>query len=246
MRGSLWWTLHVLSLSLTQCQEEVEVKGCQLVLAGSEPAQWLVVRNSSSPQTVLVRGGEDCHLSLLAVGGGGAGFEYGGGGSGYLAASTLAISEGETKLRVTVGSQRRPSTVSAGGQIILEAGPGHDGYYNNTNCGGDGYSGGGDGCCHPFGYPGGSNGSDGQGDGQQGRGTGQDITSYQFDHFVLSPGSGGYLKYGGGGGGVLVNGEGPPVEKGQGEGYGGGGEGYRPSQGLQGVVIMEIKQHGGL
>ena len=90
--------------------------------------------------------------------------------------------------------------------------------------------------------PGGSDGSDGEGDGQQGRGTGEDVTTLKFVHFVLTPGAGGYLKYGGGGGGVLVNGDGPPVEKGQGEGYGGGGEGYRPSQGLQGVVIMEINQ----
>ena len=253
MRGELWWPLCVLSLSLLSvCQDEkdgeVEGEGCQLVLSDSEPAQWLLLTNISSPQTVLVRGGpdSDCQLALLAVGGGGAGFEYGGGGSGYLALSSQAVTPGETQLTVSVGIERTPSTVSAGGQIILEARPGHDGFYNNTNCGGDGYSGGGDGCCHPFGYPGGSDGSDGEGDGQQGRGTGEDISNYKFAYFFLSPGAGGYRKYGGGGGGVLVNGEGPPVEKGQGEGYGGGGEGYRPSHGLQGVVLMEIKQNGRL
>ena len=101
---------------------------------------------------------------------------------------------------------------------------------------------GGDGCCHPFGYPGGSDGSDGLGDGQQGRGTGEDVTRHHLSHFSLSPGAGGYLKYGGGGGGVLVGGDGPPVQEGQGQGYGGGGEGYSPSEGLPGVVLMEISR----
>ena len=49
---------------------------------------------------------------------------------------------------------------------------------------------------------------------------------------------GGLSIYGGGGGGVLVNGEGPTRPRGQfdGEGYGGGG--YR--DGLPGVVLIEV------
>ena len=36
----------------------------------------------------------------------------------------------------------RASTVTVDGQVVLEAEPGHNGFYNNTNYGGDGYSGG--------------------------------------------------------------------------------------------------------
>ena len=103
------------------------------------------------------------------------------------------------------------------------------------NCyglGGNGYSGGGGG--H---YNGGTNGRDGEGgqDGPGGHGSGKDVTSFQMEHFVLSPGAGG--KYtssggGGGGGGVLVNGEGPERRDPQGEGYGGGG--------VSGIVLLEI------
>ena len=85
MRGELWSIVLYLCL-LTGCEGD----GCHLVLSGSDPAQWLMLTNSSSLQTVLVTGqlGSSCLLSILAVGGGGAGFEYGGGGSGYLATSS--------------------------------------------------------------------------------------------------------------------------------------------------------------
>merc|ERR1712012_118644 len=49
-----------------------------------------------------------------------------------------------------------------------------------------------------------------------GRGTGEDVTQYKFDHYKLSPGDAGEryessygYYYGGGGGGVLINGVGP-------------------------------------
>ena len=109
-------------------------------------------------------------------------------------------------------------------------------FQNCAGLGGNGYSGGGGGGQ----YNGGSNGGDGEGgqDGQGGpggHGSGKDITSFQLEHFVLSPGAG--WKYtssggGGGGGGVLVNGEGPERRDPQGEGYGGGG--------LSGIVLLEI------
>ena len=57
---------------------------CFFLLDG-ENSQWVKVTESSSPQVVTVTAHSPCRLRLLAVGGGGRGFEYGGGGSGYLA-----------------------------------------------------------------------------------------------------------------------------------------------------------------
>ena len=50
----------------------------------------------------------------------------------------------------------------------------------------------------------------------------------------------GVYPYGGGGGGLLVDGEGPLgiVEPSQGQGFGGGG--YSHHGGLQGVILMEV------
>ena len=54
---------------------------------------------------------------------------------------------------------------------------------------------------------GGSNGSDGKGE-YAGKGSGMDISLIPLEKFVLSPGDGGVGEdnYGGGGGGVLVDG----------------------------------------
>ena len=130
--------------------------------------------------------------------------------------------------------------------MIVEAGPGHDGYYNNTNCGGDGYSGGGGGCCHPFGYPGGSDGSDG-GDFSSntgGKGSGLDLGALNMTRFVLTPGKGGTHysgSFGGGGGGILVNGEEPSGGRGyQAEGFGGGGSRGYYGNGRPGCVLIEV------
>ena len=56
------------------------------------------------------------------------------------------------------------------------------------------------------------------------------------DHFS------GSTCYGGGGGGVMVDGAGPDTNqfKGQGFGGGGGGNGYNGYNGLQGLVLLEI------
>ena len=145
--------------------------------------------------------------------------------------------------------------------------PGGHGGYNN---GGNGYSGGGGGSTpaiigsYMTGGNGGSNGRDGGGSREtQGRGTGEDITSYELTHFNISPGRGGQrykskgnlnLKYhlrkpyysGGGGGGVLVGGSGPARNQNiwaqhQGEGYG-GGTGFGISRGLPGVILIEVVQ----
>ena len=77
-----------------------------------------------------------------------------------------------------------------------------------------------------------------------------DISLYTFTTWSLSPGLGGkhfFYFGGGGGGGVLVDGVGPDREGWggeyyEGEGYGGGGCGASSenSNGLQGVILIEI------
>lgn len=113
-------------------------------------------------------------------------------------------------------------------------------------------------------YNGGTNGGNGEGPstpinddiqafGAPGHGTGENLSDYYMEHFSLSPGRGGEMKvyygglsiYGGGGGGVLVNGEGPTRPgclQTAGEGYGGGGGGGENdcTHGLPGVVLIEV------
>ena len=193
-------------------------------------------------------GSSECEVRILAVGSGGAGTSYGGGGggSGYLSYYS-DTRPGFTELTVTVGQSddflSGSSTVRANGDLILEAASGRSGGYG----GGDGYSGGGGSASSSSSkYHGGSAGGDGEGS-AGGDGTQQDITSFHFDNFVLSPGAGGFLHSGGGGGGVLLNGAEPArLHQGQGQGYGGGGEGRYDFDsdysrlGLPGVVIVEV------
>ena len=117
-------------------------------------------------------------------------------------------------------------------------------------------------------YNGGTNGGNGEGpstpiddedeeSGAAGHGTGKLLSDYYLEHFSLAPGRGGdefqFLQndiYGGGGGGVLVNGEGPKRRCAtlyNGEGYGAGGSGYQRfgvegycAEGLTGVVLVEV------
>ena len=81
--------------------------------------------------------------------------------------------------------------------------------------------------------------------GAAGNGTGENLSDYYMEHFSLTPGRGGeeyevapYQIVGGGGGGVLVNGEGPtiPCAPNDGQGYGAGGY----CEGLPGVVLIEV------
>ena len=112
------------------------------------------------------------------------------------------------------------------------------------------------------GRDGGSDGGDGE-DVVAGAGSGQDVTTFTFNTWVLTPGAPGqgykysynytscssssayfYERfYGGGGGGVLVDGEGPTRPSVyQGSGYGGGGSGYSSyPNGLPGVILMEVE-----
>ena len=192
-------------------------------------------------RTLQVVGGDKCELRLLTVGGGGAGHPHGGGGSGYLAYYSRPLPATVTELTATVGGDNQPSTVLAAGQLIAHS---QQGGHGDNYGGGFGYSGGGDGYNSPA--RGGADGSDGEGGGYQGEGTGEDVSSYKFDNFLLSPGEGGLRHYGGGGGGVLVSGRGPDRDhSGQGEGYGGGGEGQQEpdslvNTGLPGLVLVEV------
>ena len=114
-----------------------------------------------------------------------------------------------------------------------------------------GYSGGGGygyGSENGGGGGGGSNGAKGEDgvDGAGGAGSGVRIDDIPVTNFVLSPGEGGtrtITRYtGGGGGGVLVDGQGPyRLSDRVGEGYGGGGSAeYGPVPSLPGAVILDF------
>ena len=73
-----------------------------------------------------------------------------------------------------------------------------------------------------------------------GHGSGLDAASVNLAQFTLSPGKAGRNKdtYGGGGGGIIVDGEKLERNEFQGEGFGGGGGGYG---GLPGCVLLEVE-----
>jgi hypothetical protein len=173
---------------------------------------------------------------MIAVGGGG-GSNDGGGGSGYV--KTVVIDISSTDYQVSVGQYGQESFVKKNdGQKVLTAQPGGNSEYDSYGIdnGGDGYSGGGGGY---RGTRGGYNGSDGKCC-YAGSGSGFDISTISLEHNKISPGLGGSSgSDGGGGGGVLVNNVGPNSGTYQGEGYGGGGSGWR-GHGLQGMVLIEV------
>jgi len=80
-----------------------------------------------------------------------------------------------------------------------------------------------------------------------GKGTGENVSSFNFDNFQLSAGAAGessgfYGITGGGGGGILVDGKGPEtsamLDITAGEGYGGGGTSLQ--WGKPGIVLLEV------
>ena len=191
-----------------------------------------------------------CQLRVLAIGGGGEG-NSGGGESGYIQFHSETFTA-DTFISLTVGDPSQSSSFTVNGQAVTAA-PGYD-YVSNSYQGADGYSGGGG-----SGSPGCDGGTDGH-DGEDcayggGRGSGDDVTTYKMDNFVLTPGAGGKYfydsidgyNYGGGGGGVMVNGQGPQRDSdNQGEGYGGGGGRHYSRgtyDGLPGVILMEVEEH---
>ena len=192
----------------------------------------------------LVAAEKDCfvELNIVAIGGGGAGRDsYGRGrGSGYVEAASVRINSSSPEAEILVGQVGESSKLEIAGELVFEALPGQ-------YPGSDGYSGGG-GSSHSGqgGGMGGSGGSDG-GNGTNhpgGKGSGFDLGLVPLKNFILTPGEGGQplSQYGGGGGGVAVNGKMPDVtSKYAGAGFGGGSSGYYDNyRGYQGCVIVEI------
>ena len=102
------------------------------------------------------------------------------------------------------------------------------------------------------GRDGGSDGGNGEGD-EAGAGSGQDVSTFTFNTWVLTPGDAGqgynsqsgttyfYTRYyGGGGGGVLVDGEGPGTDYREAKGYGGGRGAKGSGAGGAGVILIEV------
>ena len=179
-----------------------------------------------------------CKATIIAIGGGGDGESYGGGGSGYVKSNVIDVSS--TKYQVSVGQYGQDSVFRLkNGQNVLTAQAGGDGDSYDSLVGGDGYSGGGSGGYNGGGEKGGSDGSDGNGS-YRGSGSIFDISTISLKYHTLSPGNGGepIESFGGGGGGVLVDNVGPAYGTHQGQGYGGGG-GYNQYHGLQGMVLIE-------
>ena len=211
------------------------------------------------PQGVLVTEGErNISLSLLilgvcpspvaiAIGGGSDGY-LGGGGSGYVDYSVNWHKQGYTKLQAYPGSDNEDSyirditenmdVVRGGRGLIFGGYDGGAGYSGGGGYGNNGFGGG---------Y-GGSDGSDGTGSSPGDGGVGSDlkIDTIPLSTFVLSPGEGGIANgYGGGGGGVLIDGQGPDrPEFNVGEGFGGGGWYFSSANpgccGLPGAVILDF------
>jgi len=184
-----------------------------------------------------------CELTIVAIGGGGYnGYNSGAGsGSGYIETATISPLSHKS-IEVHVGAATQESrVVTAAGETIVRAQPGESGgrYY-----GGDGYSGGGAGTGYSGhnGGSGGSNGGDGNdgSDGGGGKGSGLDISTIALEHFKLTPAAGGEGcdYFGGGGGGVLVDGQRPH----NGGSYGAGGSPCNNADPAQGIVLIEIKK----
>merc|ERR1719228_2829784 len=190
-----------------------------------------------------------CDMTIVAIGGGGSPTYYGGGGSGYIDTANIPshykYSPISDNLLVNVGGVTEESRVdTAAGETIVRAHPGKSG---DSWYGGDGYSGGGAGSLHiaDIGGNGGSNGGDGNdsSDGPGGKGSGLDISTIALEHFKLTPAAGGEACgiSGGGGGGVLVDGQGPPGPHNECGSYGAGGGGCTYYE-HQGIILIEIKK----
>ena len=221
---------------------------CTLVCEDQDQCQFithqsLMINHTEADVNIIVQSSASCQLTVLAVGGGGDG-DYGGGGSGYLQYQTIALDPGVNSISGRVGARKQASTVSINGVTTVSADSGQEPYVSGTHVhGGDGYSGGGEYAREGyFGSDGGSNGGDGEAS-HGGSGTGENISDYTFTAWTLTPGAGGkyddFDTYGGGGGGVLVEGLGPAAFEVQGQGYGGGGGGL--TNGLQGVILLEVR-----
>ena len=231
-----------------------------------ESSKSVMITAVAEPKEISVSGAGACEVTLLLVGSGGYSRSgCAGAGSGHLVYSALQLSAG-TVLRAVVGQGSgyadhvhegntsvlfsTPVTIDGITVEGIMAQPAEVAGFNN---GGSGYSGGGGaGYCESpnpqFAGEGGSDGSDGRDGyrGQGGEGTGEDISNYVFASWTLTPGVGGKTassRFGGGGGGILVDGAGPQPINTVGQGYGGGASGYGgdPDRfGVPGLILMEI------
>jgi len=216
---------------------------CTFSLLGSNSHVMLV----ESVDTLTVRSGMlDCmvNITMVLVGSGGMANGWtSAGGSGFVNHSFVNIYP-STVLNVyfdaTFGGGQVAVYANGNrfhGELILEAQAGQQG---GANKGGDGYSGGG----YGYAMDGGTDGGNGQCDNNEpescGKGQGIDIRQLSTPHFVLTPGPGGQtngVNVAGGGGGVLVNGEGTAII----DVSWGMGEGYSNKAGW-GFAILEIVQ----
>jgi len=192
----------------------------------------------------IINDGDLCIFQFLLIGGGGG--YYGadgrgsGGGSGNLRYIFTTAKPGVTSISARTGGSREASRVALNNSDTFRSFTPEPGETGDAEGGGDGYSGGGGRCpCD-----GGSNGTDGEGQ-DGGHGSAIDVTHLPFQNFTLAPGNGGHNEkspnsnFGKGGGGLLINGNGPVHDVEQGEGYGGGGGPYH-NAGLHGAIIIEI------
>ena len=194
---------------------------------------------------------------MLAIGGGGSYSYRSGGGSGHPQFGLLQLSSNEI-LSLTVGGQGSETKIEINGVERLAAAAGGDGN-DAKGKGGDVYSGGGAGfedrLKRNTGKDGGSDGSDGHSSGRilGGKGSGLTLATLNMTRFVLTPGKAGSgsKRYGGGGGGILVNGKRPRGgrDRYDGEGFGGGRGANRINLGfthgrnmdvIPGCVLIEI------
>ena len=209
----------ILLASHVNCQ----VKDCMFEVDGVRTESLMLTEPRVSVTVRIPPTLAQCDLRMLVVGGGGSGTGGygGGGGSGHVQYSHVELPpDSDISFSARVGGVGQSSFMTLLGDIII-ADAGEDAVTGGKA--GDGYSGGGAFGSHTAGHNGGADGGDGHTDGlyPSGRGSGQDVSSYVFDNFVLSPGMGGAYWYdilfdnyaGGGGGGVLVNGKGPRVSK---------------------------------
>ena len=241
--------------SCTSCYTGPRQCDNECSLDNGETSTSVMLTNTSDTEVIWVNGFK-CEVTYLLVGGGhdSAGHGYmAGGGSGYLEYGSKLVSAG-TVLTGQVGAQQQASNLTLSNGDTLTAQPGQDSPDGALGRGGDGFSGGGgNGGLDRYGQGGrgGSNGGDGHGgyEGTEyeshngGSGSGEDISFYTFTSWTLAPGAGGSNNGGGGGGGggVLVNGVGPERSVYQGQGFGGGGNGYSGyGDGLQGVILLEV------
>ena len=138
----------------------VDCNGCSGSLAmDGESSQSLMLTNVSQTSEISIQGWGSCNLTILVVGGGGYGANYGGGGSGYLEYRSLQVSGG-TLMTAQVGNTGQSSSLIISGGDTVTAEPGVNG---GNGKGGDGYSGGGG-----SGRGSGSSGRDGGSDGGDG------------------------------------------------------------------------------